>query len=497
MENALLTFTGFQDPYSVGLIGDDEQPGPILSLLLEKNFNRVFLFSTPKTENNSMATFKAIKKLHPEINVEILEIVLDDPTDYLLILKGLRKHFGDIREKLAKADYYISVSSGTPQMHACWVLLAACGDIPAHILNTRPQRFVSKERPIVSEIDLSSKDFPSVRARVCEIEPEYHVFPNLNDVIRKAGIVGDHPLIQNAIETCAALAQSSSPILLMGETGTGKELFARLIHLLSGRSSDRFIPLNCAAIPHELVESILFGHKKGAFTGAVVDQTGKFREADKGTLFLDELGELPLTIQAKLLRVLEDGVVEPLGGKDPYKVNVRIIAATNIDLGREIRQKRFREDLYYRLNVGEIRLPSLRERKSDIPKLALHILDQINSTIKKPKRFSPEALVRLENHSWPGNVRDLENVIERSARLCRKEILEADDLIISEPISYADPLTSLPDPYEGFSLENYLNGARKQLILKALEMAEGNQSKAARFLGITPQAVFKFLKKDA
>jgi len=297
------------------------------------------------------------------------------------------------------------------------------------------------------------------------------------------------------MEICAALAQSSAPILLIGETGTGKELFARLTHLLSGRPPDRFTPLNCAAIPHELVESILFGHVKGAFTGAVSDQRGKFGEADGGTLFMDELGELPVSTQVKLLRVLEDGIVEPLGGKSSHKVDVRIIAATNRDLGKQIRQGRFREDLYYRLNVGEIKLPALRERKSDIPKLALHILDQINSTIRNPKRFSPEALVRLENHSWPGNVRDLENVIERSARLSRREILDADDLLISEPITYADPLTSLPDPYEGFSLENYLTGARKQLLLKALEIAGGNQSKAARLLGITPQAVFKFLKK--
>lgn len=495
MENVLLTFTGFQDPFALGLIGEEEQPGPILSLLQEKIFHRVFLFSTPKTDKNTKATFKAIQKVFPNIMVEILEIYLDDPTDYLLILKGLRSHFKAIRESLTKADYFISVSSGTPQMHACWVLLAACGEIPAHILNTRPQRFVSKERTLVSEVDLTSKEFPSVRAKTCDITPEYNFPANINDMIRKVGIIGDHPLVEKAIETCAALAQSTAPILLIGETGTGKELFARLIHLLSSRPSDIFIPLNCAAIPHELVESILFGHIKGAFTGAISDQKGKFREADRGTLFMDELGELPIPTQAKLLRVLEDGVVEPIGGKSSHRVDVRIIAATNRDLGKQIRQGRFREDLYYRLNVGEIKLPALRERKSDIPKLALHILDQINSTIKKPKRFSPDALVRLENHSWPGNVRDLENVIERSARLCRQEILDADDLVISEPITYADPLTILPDPYEGFSLENYLTGARKQLLLKALEMSGGNQSKAARLLGITPQAVFKFLKK--
>jgi Nif-specific regulatory protein len=255
--------------------------------------------------------------------------------------------------------------------------------------------------------------------------------------------------------------------------------------------------LNCAAIPRDLVESVLFGHKKGAFTGAISDQIGKFDQADNGTLFLDELGELPVSTQAKLLRVLEDGLIEPIGDKKTHKVDVRIVAATNQDLGQAIRLGRFREDLYYRLNVGEIRIPPLRERKSDIPKIALHLLDRINATLKNPKRLSQTALARLANHSWPGNVRDLENVIERSARLARQEILDEDDLMISEPVTYADPLAALPEPTDGFSLEEFITSARKQLIMRAVEIARGNQSEAARILGISPQAVHKFLRKMA
>lgn len=176
-------------------------------------------------------------------------------------------------------------------------------------------------------------------------------------------------------------------------------------------------------------------------------------------------------------------------------MNVRVIAATNQDVRKAIRQGRFREDLYYRLNVGEIKLPPLRDRRSDIPKLALHVLDRVNATLKRPKRLAPEALRRLQQHSWPGNVRDLENVIERSVRLARQEVLKADDLIIGEPVASADPLEALPEPQEGFSLEAYLTSARKQLILRALETAKGKQSEAARLLGITPQAVHKFLRK--
>jgi transcriptional regulator with PAS, ATPase and Fis domain len=494
--NILLTFTGFHDPYAVGLVGQEEQPGPILSLVGARSFNRVILFSTPGAEKNTLATKEALRSLYPELDVEVRDLPLADPTDYVAILRGLRAHLRDICERAPQVQYFIAVASGTPQMHACWVLLAASGEIPAHILHVRPPRLVSKDRPLVSEVDLTSREFPLVRANVGVIEAPDTAPPDVETAIQQLGIVGDHPAIRKALEVGAALAPSSVPILILGETGTGKELFARFVHRLSGRPSDRFVPLNCAAIPKDLVESVLFGHKRGAFTGATSDQIGKFDQANGGTLFLDELAELPLPTQAKLLRVLQDGLVEPIGDKKPHKVKVRIIAATNQDVRKAIKQGRFREDLYYRLNVGEVRLPPLRERRSDIAKIALHVLDRVNATLKKPKRLSPGALTRLQNHSWPGNARDLENVIERSVRLARRDALDADDLIMTEPVTSADPLAALPEPHAGFSLEEYLTSARKQLILRALETAKGNQSEAARLLGITPQAVHKFVRKD-
>lgn len=493
--DVLLTFTGFHDPYAVGLIGQEEQPGPILSLVGARSFDQIVLFSTPNTEKHTRATEKALCSLYPDLEVILRDVPLDDPTDYVAIIRGLRAHVRDICEGLPKARYFIAVASGTPQMHACWVLLAASGEIPARILHVRPPRFVSRAQPLVSEVDLTSPDLPLVRTQLGVVEGSDLVPPDFVTVVQHLGIVGDHPAVRQALETGAMLASSVVPILILGETGTGKELFARFVHQLSGRPSDRFVPLNCAAIPKDLVESLLFGHKRGAFTGATNDQIGKFDEADGGTLFLDELAELPLSTQAKLLRVLQDGIVEPIGAKRSHKVDVRIIAATNQDVRKAIRQERFREDLYYRLNVGEIRLPPLRERRSDISRIALHVLDRVNATLKKPKRLSPDALARLQSHAWPGNVRDLENVIERSVRLARRDLLNADDLIISEPIASADPLASLPEPHEGFSLEEYLTSARKQLILRALETARGNQSEAARLLGITPQAVHKFVRK--
>jgi len=492
----LLTFTGFHDPYFKGLVGQEEQPGPILSLLSARSFNRIYLFSTPSTEQITLKTQKVIHSLYPGINVQIVYLNLDDPTDYMAILKGLREHTLDIQENLAKATLYVAVASGTPQMHACWVLLAASGEIPSRLLHVRPPRFVTKDRPLVTEIDLTSREFPIVRSQIAESPDFENGTVDFIGAVTQLGIVGDHPTMGRSLEMGAMLAPSKAPVLIHGETGTGKELFARFIHRLSGRQKGNFVAINCAAIPADLVESILFGHKKGAFTGATSEQIGKFDSADKGTLFLDELGELSLPTQAKLLRVLQDGFVEPVGDRKPHKVDVRIIAATNRDLRRLVRQGKFREDLYYRLNVGEVKLPALRERRSDIPKLALHILDKINSSLRRPKRLSPGALIRLQAHNWPGNVRDLENAIERSARLCRQDVLEADDLLITEPVTFADPLDALPDPSVGFSMEEFLVSARKQLILRAIEVAGGNQSEAARLLGITPQAVNKFLRQS-
>lgn len=490
----LLTFTGFHDPYAQGLIGDEEQLGPILSLVTAKKFDKVVLFSTPNTKSNTDATFKALESNQRGLEIEEVELSLIDPTDYFSILRELRNSLKEIIEKGSEADYFISVASGTPQMHACWLLLAASGEIPAHILYVRPPKFVSKDRPLVSEIDLTSPDFPIIRQNFLKIEKTEIIPADTDTIISQIGIVGDHPTVKHALEIAAAFAKTEHPILILGETGTGKELFAKFIHLLSDRAEKDLVVMNCSAINVELAESTLFGHKKGSFTGAVSDQIGLFDRADGSTLFLDEIGELPLVAQAKLLRVLQDGLVEPIGGRKVHDVDVRVIAATNKDLGEAIRNKNFREDLYYRINTGLIELPALRERKTDIPKIALHIMDKINNTLKKPKRLSQNVLTRLQYNSWLGNVRELENVLERTARLIPKDTIDSNDLIIFDPVASKDPFASLPLPEEGFSLEDFLSNSRKQLILKALEISEENQSEAARLLGITPQAINKFLR---
>jgi transcriptional regulator with PAS, ATPase and Fis domain len=240
------------------------------------------------------------------------------------------------------------------------------------------------------------------------------------------------------------------------------------------------------------VESTLFGHKKGSFTGAHEDRKGKFEAANGGTLFLDELGELPMEMQPKFLRVLQDGVVEPVGESKGRKVDVRVIAATNVDIEKAIRTGKLREDLFYRLKVGICHLPALRERRSDIQKIALYVLERVNASVRHPKRFSREALAWLMARPWTGNIRDLENTIEGAAILTAgPEIGIAQLEMVGGESAFGRPDLSLPEPSEGFSMPEFLGDMRRRLIGRAMEIAGGKQNMAAKLLGITPQALSK------
>src|SRR2546425_1300956 len=243
-----------------------------------------------------------------------------------------------------------------------------------------------------------------------------------------AGLVGTSPAIRDVFDTLVRVAPSNSSVLIQGESGTGKELVAQAVHRLSRRALGPLVAVNCAAIPEQLLESELFGHVKGAFTGASQARQGRFKLADGGTIFLDEIGEMPLALQGKLLRVLQERAIEPVGGSKPEPVDFRVIAATNKDLERQIEKGSFRGDLYYRLNVVPLVLPPLRERAGDVPLLAGHFLAPHNLDKEKPLRFSGAAIEALERHSWPGNVRELENLVERLAVLKSEGEIEVSDL---------------------------------------------------------------------
>jgi two-component system, NtrC family, nitrogen regulation response regulator NtrX len=311
-------------------------------------------------------------------------------------------------------------------------------------------------------------------------------------VDRRFTMVGESYVMAQLREQVAMAAPTNGRVLIFGESGTGKELVARSIHTLSRRRVGPFVEVNCAAIPEELIESELFGHVKGAFTGAVADRRGKFEVADGGTLFLDEIGDMSLKTQAKVLRALQEQVVEPVGGTNGVKVDVRILAATNKDLPGEIRAGRFREDLYFRLNVIPIFVPALRDREADIPLLADHFMAELAREYgRRPKRLDPGAAAGLRGYRWPGNVRELHNVIERLMIMVPGNTIGPADLAfldggtvtVAEP--EGSPALSLHDARERFE---------RDYILRALAAQQGNISRTADALGVERSNLYRKMR---
>jgi two-component system response regulator PilR (NtrC family) len=290
-------------------------------------------------------------------------------------------------------------------------------------------------------------------------------------------LAGDSEPIRVARAMIERLARSQAPVHICGESGSGKELAARMIHERSVRADRPFVPVNCGAMPENLVESELFGHRRGAFTGADADHEGFFQAADGGTLFLDEVADLPLVMQVKLLRAIQERRVRPVGATQETAVDVRLISATHRDLAAEVREGRFRQDLFYRLNVIELRMPALREMPEDIGPLAGDILARRCASGTAP-RLSAAALRALRDYPFPGNVRELENVLERALALCSGEVIEREDLRL-EPVAAA-----AADP-RALPLEDYLASVERQAIVEALDRARYNRTAAARLLGIT------------
>jgi two-component system response regulator AtoC len=313
-----------------------------------------------------------------------------------------------------------------------------------------------------------------------------------------ADIVGQCKTIKEVLIQVARVAESDSTVLILGETGTGKELIAKAIHEHSFRKDKPFVTLNCVAIPEGLLESELFGHEKGAFTGAITRTTGKFELADKGTVFLDEIGDMTLSTQAKMLRILETKELERVGGSRSIKVDVRVIAATNKNLTSEVKEKRFREDLFFRLNVVPILVPPLRERKEDIPLLVEHFIEKATKApARKTYQVASGAMELLMEYSWPGNVRELENAIERAVVM----VEEGETLITQSHLPLH--LRGLPEdvmfefPEESASLDQVVSAFEKDLILRALHKTGGVQCQAAQLLGITERSMWHRTKKYA
>lgn len=494
----LVTAVGFHDPFSDSLVDGEQQAGPIISLVLEEHFDRVILVSNEKTMSRAQDTREAIINRREGLDVHVEKIHVPDPLNYIDILSEFRRVTRPLLE-LEEATFFVSVSSGTPSMHACWLLLAASGEFPATILNVRPSRFVTASNPLVYEVDLTASQFPQVRVRQGVDDPGSSR-ADLLILRERLGVVGNHGSILEALQTASALSGARVPALILGETGTGKELFARLIHLLGDGNRKPWVVVNCASIPKDLVESELFGHARGAFTGATQERRGKFEEAHEGTLFLDEVGELPPSAQAKLLRVLQEGEITRVGENRVRTVDVRVVAATNRELTSASyrRESEFREDLYHRLNVGVFRLPSLKERREDVPVLALHFVDMLSEKMGRRKTITQAALTRLMGHPWPGNIRELRNTIERTILLHPGPKIDAEDIKFAPGDAEIDVPEGFPEPdlgAKGFTLPSYLDDVRDHLVRLAVSESAGNQSQAARLLGMSPQAINKHLKR--
>ncbi len=308
-------------------------------------------------------------------------------------------------------------------------------------------------------------------------------------------IIGNSLIIRNLLETVAQVAPSEATVLINGDSGTGKEQIAGAIHYNSTRKEKAFIKVNCAAITETLLESELFGHEKGAFTGADRQKDGKFIQASGGSLFLDEIGEMPLSMQAKLLRVLQEKELTRVGGEQVIKVDVRVITATNRDLPEMVKTGEFREDLFYRLNVVMLNIPPLKERREDIPLLAQHFLKVFSEKNRKYlKGFTPGAVEYLINYNWPGNVRELMNTIERGIVLCRTELLGENDFTLpGRNREHDTPRIQLGEGQNRVIIP--LEAVEKEAILNALDASDGNKSETARKLGITRRTLHQKLKK--
>jgi two-component system, NtrC family, response regulator len=322
--------------------------------------------------------------------------------------------------------------------------------------------------------------------RMFELEDENRRLAESAQISPIGGIIASSPEMLRVLRTIEKIAPTDVGVLLLGESGTGKELLAQALHRMSRRAGGPFVPINCAAIPETLLESELFGHEKGAFTGALRQTIGRIESADQGTLFLDEIGDVPLPMQVKLLRFLQDQLVERVGGRKPVQVDVRIVCATNQDLDRMMAEGRFREDLYYRLNEMTVRVPPLRERIGDAVVLASFFLRRFASEYGRPVRgFAPEALAAISDHPWPGNVRELENRLKRAVVMADRPLLSAPDLGFLAPIEEPQSL----------GLRAARARAEREVLQLALAQTGSNLSKAAKLLGISRPTLYDLMQQ--
>ncbi|MEI9475198.1 MAG: sigma-54 dependent transcriptional regulator [Deltaproteobacteria bacterium] len=417
---------------------------------------------------------------------EVLKYIDKDIFDLVLL---------DIRmPKMDGITVLRKIKSTSPETAVIMITAYASADTAIKAMKEGAYDYITKpfkvdEIKLIIKNALEKKHLQKENILLKRVVRDRYVFDN---------IIGQSPKMLVLYDLLEKVAPTKTNVLITGESGTGKELVAKAIHFNSPRKEKPFVTLNCGAIPEALIESELFGHMKGAFTDAIATKKGLFEMADEGTIFLDEISELPLMMQVKLLRVLQDREFKRVGGTEDIHVDVRIIAATNKDLERAVKEKRFREDLYYRLNVIQIKLPSLRERREDIPVLAAHFLKRYSEELNKNiSGISPEALHLFLNYEYPGNVRELQNIIERAVALGTDQELTAHNLktYLDEQIHTKKGMIDLDIPNEGIDLEKVVEDLERTLLLKALDKTRGIKKKAAELLHINFRSMRYRLEK--
>jgi len=370
------------------------------------------------------------------------------------------------------------------------ILMTAYGSIATAVEAMRKGAYDFVTKPINLD-ELGMKIRRAINGQRLEQENQ-QLKQEVRDRFGLENLIGESPAMHRILDTIRQVAPSRATVLILGESGTGKELIARAIHYLSHRNKTRFIAFNCSAFSPQLVESELFGHEKGAFTGASERRIGRIEQAAGGTLFLDEIGEIDGNVQIKLLRALDPGIFERVGGNQSIKTDIRLIAATNVDLPRLVNEKKFREDLYYRLNVVQIRVPPLRERKEDIPLLANAFLKEVSQRDNKPFRpLSPEAMDALLMYDWPGNIRELKGAIDSGVTLATGSQIALNDL----PLTITQARFSPPGKLGEITGQMNLHNNEMRLIMRALEETHGNRTEAAKKLGISRRTLHRRLKE--
>ncbi len=459
--------------------------GPIASVVTAREFDGLVLLSNYQQARNSAYCVWLEKAGSPLVHLRYEP--LHDPTDYGAIHAAAVRALDFVRETYGvDADMTVHVSPGTPAMQAVWVLLAKTR-YPAELIQSHEQTGV---RTVSVPFDIAAEYVPALLREADEKLGRLTAgLPPASPELDR--IVGRSPLVERAKARARRVAPHDVTVLIEGGSGTGKELFARAIHAESRRRRGPFEEVNCGALPEGLVESLLFGHERGAFSGADRARAGHFEVASGGTIFLDEIGELPLNAQVKLLRVLQEKTVRRLGSDKPIPVDVRVIAATNRDLHAEVEASRFREDLYYRLATGVIRLPPVRERPGDVTPLIDHFLAAANRKFAdqpaaEQKALSPQARNLLLRHSWPGNVRELQATIDRLVLWSPNPVVTADDVreeLLKTVHSNSIDLLGRPLGY-GLDLPDLIAELASHYLERALAEADGNKTRAAELIGL-------------